>query len=237
MKILALGDTHGRRDWEKVTDQPFDQLVFIGDYFDSFDKGFQEQMDNFQAICAYKRLYPDKVTLLLGNHDFHYTPLAMNFGERYSGFQRGVGRDITEALEENKDILQMAYQHGHWLLTHAGVTQIWLEAVQKDLEMQAEEGQVGDFINEVYHNSPRFFTFQGWDPYGDDPTQSPIWVRPASLLNNGLPGYNQVVGHTRQKHICTEMVAGDQYWFIDTLEGANAQAFVLEDGHPSVLNL
>jgi hypothetical protein len=32
--------------------------------------------------------------------------------------------------------------------------------------------------------------------YGDDITQSPIWIRPSSLCEDPLSGYNQIVGHT-----------------------------------------
>ena len=36
---------------------------------------------------------------------------------------------------------------------------------------------------------------------GDSIYQSPIWIRPGSLMRDMLPGYNQVVGHTQVKEI------------------------------------
>ncbi len=36
MKIITIGDIHGRDFWKKILEEPMDQLVFIGDYFDSY---------------------------------------------------------------------------------------------------------------------------------------------------------------------------------------------------------
>jgi len=38
MRIIALGDTHGRTDWKQITARErFDKVVFIGDYFDTHE--------------------------------------------------------------------------------------------------------------------------------------------------------------------------------------------------------
>ena len=74
MRIIALGDTHGRTDWKEIiAKETFDKIVFHGDYFDTHDKiSFEQQMNNFIDIINYKRENVDKVILLLGNHDHHY---------------------------------------------------------------------------------------------------------------------------------------------------------------------
>ena len=38
MKTIVIGDTHGRSNWKLAIhqDKP-DRVIFIGDYFDSFD--------------------------------------------------------------------------------------------------------------------------------------------------------------------------------------------------------
>jgi hypothetical protein len=51
--------------------------------------------------------------------------------------------------------------------------------------------------------------FSGLDPYGDDITQSPIWIRPKSLEMQPLPEYNQIVGHTEMQEI-TEVIVPDE---------------------------
>ena len=75
MKIVALGDTHGRDMWKTIVkiEEDFDKLLFIGDYFDTRDDiDASTQIQNFKEILEFKKENPDKVILLIGNHDFHY---------------------------------------------------------------------------------------------------------------------------------------------------------------------
>ena len=55
MKTIILGDTHGRSNWKLAIhqEQP-DRIIFIGDYFDSFDIPGVEQIHNFKEIIQYK---------------------------------------------------------------------------------------------------------------------------------------------------------------------------------------
>ena len=37
-KLVAIGDVHGRNTWKQIVEQEQpDTVVFVGDYFDSFD--------------------------------------------------------------------------------------------------------------------------------------------------------------------------------------------------------
>lgn len=125
----------------------------------------------------------------------------------------------------------MAYLQGEYLFTHAGVTNEWFNwAVGQDDHGWAPTYPVDEIINETYQTRPHLFLFRGNDPYGDDTTQSPIWVRPQSLNMDALP-YTHVVGHTRMKRIATEAVdfrEGGKGWFIDTL-GTTGEYLVIED--------
>ena len=68
MRICAIGDIHGRNDWEKVDPNKYDKIIFVGDYVDSFDIPTGEILKNLENIIAFKKEYYDKVILLLGNH-------------------------------------------------------------------------------------------------------------------------------------------------------------------------
>lgn len=224
MKLISIGDTHGKDDWKKLADtQSFDRLVFIGDYFDSFHIDALEQIKNFLEIIAYKKAYPEKVILLFGNHDFHYLPVARQMGEVYSGFQDTYASQIGELIEENLKLLQMCYKEGSYLFSHAGVTHTWLTSAGYI------EGEVDSFVNALFKTRPENFLFHGWNPYGDNVTQSPIWVRPASLKKNAYKyeTIKQVVGHTRVEKI--QIVKG-RYFFIDTLDTAR-EYLIVEDGN------
>jgi len=43
MKTIFIGDIHGQDTWKKIVESENpDRVVFIGDYFDSFDIGAAE---------------------------------------------------------------------------------------------------------------------------------------------------------------------------------------------------
>ena len=100
-KLVAIGDIHGRDTWKQIVEQEQpDTVVFVGDYFDSYDIPGIDQIHNFKNIIQWKLDNPQcKVVLLVGNHDFHYMSTC---NEYYSGFQRDLYIPIGEVLETNK---------------------------------------------------------------------------------------------------------------------------------------
>lgn len=232
MKIIALGDTQGRKLWKDIVEKEKpDQTVFIGDYFDSFDIDAATQINNFLDICEYKRNNHSTV-LLIGNHDYHYI-----MGENgTSGYQEEASYMIKHAIKPNLDLLQMAYQIKvdgmdiPILFTHAGVSSIWLDMNYG--RWQDEYPAIADVVNDLWKHKPDSFLFNGRDPYGGDTYQTPIWIRPQALMRaNGTfkKDIIQVVGHTRQNQIDIEgKSTGGYYYFIDTI--GVGQYLIIEDG-------
>lgn len=197
MKIIAIGDIHGRDSWKEIVKQDFDKVIFIGDYFDSHDIPFKDQLQNFQAIIAFKKENIDKVVLLIGNHDFHYLRYV---DEHYSGYQEKfaypIGDQLRDAIEAG--YLQMCSLDDGFLFTHAGVTKTWAEFAKIDLN------NIEGSINKCFRFTPQMFKFMdydGADATGDNVWSSPIWVRPNSLGKDMVEGYVQVVGHTQHEDI------------------------------------
>ena len=228
MKIIALGDTHGRPLWKEIIEKEKpDKIVFIGDYFDSFDVSAEDQINNFLDIAAYKEANPERTILLIGNHDFHYL-----HGENgTSGYQRNYTNVIHHALKQHDTKLQMAYQLGDILFTHAGVSSIWLETYYGRWEEEYEN--IAEVVNDLYKYKPDSFLFNGRDDTGNDPYQTPIWIRPSALMRANKGGLVkdiiQIVGHTRQNTIDIEgKSTGGRYYFIDTI--GVKQYLIIEDG-------
>ncbi len=170
MKTIFIGDIHGRPIWKDiVAKENADRVIFIGDYFDSFSIPGIDQIHNFKEIVEYKKTSDKEVTLLVGNHDFHY----MNVGETYSGFQPALKFDIEIVLKENMEHLQMAYSFDKFLCTHAGVSSVFMNRWFKNTW---NCDNLVEKLNETFTYSPFIFRFNGWDPYGDDVVQSPIWI-------------------------------------------------------------
>ena len=226
MKTIFLGDTHGRSLWKDiVAKETPDRVVFIGDYFDSFDIKSAEQQFNFKEIIEFKESNQCEVIMLIGNHDYHYYP----GGEIYSGYQHGAAPSIRQLLEENKHHLQMCYQLDNIICSHAGIGHNWLVEQER-----YESGSVVDFVNDIWNYKPIRFMFYGFDQTGDSKTQTPIWIRPMSLMSGNKEtflktDYIQIVGHTQVRKIDIEGKAtGGRYYFIDAID--IGQYLIYEDG-------
>jgi len=243
-KTIVLGDTHGRSQWKLIThtEQP-DRVIFMGDYFDSFDITAAEQIYNFHEIIEYKETaftnsgtddqHKTEVILLIGNHDYHY---FQGIGYRgTSGYQYGSAAAISQAIEQNKHHLQMAYQMGEYLFTHAGVSPVWMDQVFNDEYGWKIENVAAD-VNEMFKYKPLSFDFNGFEPTGDNQSQTPIWIRPRSLMSankkheKGLKkDYIQVVGHTQMKQldlVGSDKFTGGRYYFVDTLDSSGEYLIV-----------
>src|SRR4051794_19108043 len=204
MKIIALGDIHGRTLWKSIViKETFDKVVFIGDYFDTHEGiSAGQQKHNFKDIVQYKEANKDKVMLLFGNHDLHYLSTV---GEHYSGFNRYHAADIEEMLLAalDNDYLQICFSYEHFLFVHAGITRTWCRNTLG--EDHFENGEIVEqTINGLFKYQPNKFRFtpgRRYDPYGDEVEQSPVWVRPDSLFKDRLDNLTQIAGHTVQEKL------------------------------------
>lgn len=225
MKIIALGDTHGRSLWKEIVSkhEDADKIIFIGDYFDTHGGGYSanRQIENFKDIAAFKKANMDKVVMLLGNHDFHY---LNEVGEQYSGFQWNYRQDINDVLQPAVDegLIQISFVHDKYVFTHAGVTKTWVKNVGVDIDNLQES------INDLFKKDISKFKFTvgpNYSNYGDDITQTPIWVRPESLLVDILDGKICVVGHTTQD----KLTQVGNIILIDTI-GTSGEFLTIVDG-------
>ena len=147
----------------------------------------------------------------------------------------------SQVLDENKNHLQMAYQMDEYLFTHAGVSSKFLDNVFMDYGWKTEN--IATDLNQLYKYKPKQFEFgmavdirkMSWlDPSGDNEEQSPIWIRPRSLMKANRDTLRkqviQVVGHTEQRMIDLDGKAtGGRYYYIDTL-GTSEEYLIIQDG-------
>ena len=230
MKTIAIGDIHGLGYWKQILEKERpDRVVFVGDYFDSFNIPGIDQIHNFKNIIHWKQDNPEcEVILLIGNHDFHYMPAAGN--ERYSGFQKNLYMEIGDVLETNKHHLRIAYRIDDLVFSHAGITPDFL------LRNGWGEQDMVEFVNDLWNYRPHKFRFadNGYghsDPYGDDVFQGPLWIRPKSLMKackDIRKTIIQVVGHTQVEVIDPGKATGGRYYFIDSMQ-TSKQYLVYED--------
>lgn len=227
MRIVVIGDTHGHTAWKRIlNEEEYDKAIMLGDYVDSFTLKPKDIADTLLDIIKHKERMGDKLVLLYGNHDHSYY-----YGEKCSGWSK-VGRHFYCPLFEdmfNEKMIDLIHIHDDIIFSHAGVSDYWMREV-------CGLNDVHDITFDKIKGFPLGMScldwnmIKGYDGYGDTISQSPLWIRPHSLLKCKVDGYRQVVGHT---HLRTP-VEQDGIWFNDMMP---EYYVVVEDGEISFKEL
>jgi predicted phosphodiesterase len=188
MKICVIADVHGSQKWKQIIELEkgnVDRFVFLGDYMNRKYSGatLEEQFANLKEIVAASETIP--MDLLVGNHDAYHFGGVRCDGESTS---KEVRNYFNSLIASGK--LKVTVTYGAILFSHAGVSAVWMkEQGIKKIEM----------INERFKEDPLIIDFvmgEDFEPHGDNPYQSPVWIRPKSLLAAAVKKFDQVVGHT-----------------------------------------
>lgn len=193
MKIVVLGDIHGRTIWKQIIENENpDKVIFLGDYVDTHEGISQkQQLENLKDLLKYKKENSDKIILLRGNHDM--SELGYYWAE-CTGFNLTFSMDIVQLKDEFLENTQWIYREGNIIFSHAGVSKVWME--NNDLKHV-------DQINELPPSEIFGFTADNaFDYCGTSKTQPPTWIRLKELVKYGVDHYIQVVGHTPINKIC-----------------------------------
>jgi hypothetical protein len=272
-KIITIGDIHGRDIWKDIThgdlldfiswktsveeggdpysefwkDLPFwsaDRVIFIGDYVDSFDVGDNHMIQNLKDIIFFKKACPDKVVLLLGNHDIQY----FIQDQICSGYRPGVAYIFKTLFEDNMEFFQVSHlenfsgeafglhtekvdQQGSVIWTHAGVSHKWIRASLPALKRYGEiyEGfvkkletplaeHVHEYLSFLWESRNEVLFWCDADSGGINPVGGPFWIRPGRFNQSRLP-FSQVVGHTHKPNVHhVEIPKNVHHWFVDCLD-------------------
>ena len=192
MKIAVIGDRHGYdfgREWleENINNTDINKFVFVGDWFDSFDKSLDDQIDVFLKDMSYKEQRPDDVYYLYGNHDVHY---IFDKAVRCSGYQNTNRFKISNVLYKHISKIQHLCYFDGWLFSHAGVSNTLRNFFfdrfgPVTIEEFVEMGNISD--NEAFYHCDN----NGYGLYSGS-----MWIRPKQLFKDLIEGVNQCYGHT-----------------------------------------
>lgn len=235
MDVLVIPDIHGRDKW-RLPAQEFlagsqGEVVFLGDYNDAYDVEDLPMLENFLDVLLLKLQFPDKVTLLLGNHCFPYLSAYFNC----SGHRKSLWEPL-HLLYTHEGPFQVAKQVGNTLFVHAGISGGWLRYNRQAIELTCgieldaylEHHSYADLLNLIYRLDRKLLwqvskRHGGWD-YHD----SPLWVRPQDLTGDLLPGIHQVVGHTHMKEVAIHASpCGGSVTFTDCMGNADYTPYIL----------
>jgi len=242
-RIVTIGDIHGRDLWKKVlfgNNQKFDwwrneydlgihkefhypiddydEVVFIGDYTDSFVIMNVLILHNLKEIILVKMAYPDKVHLLIGNHDLQYIYNQQRF--ICAGYRTEMAHDLHQEFKTAN--FELAYQINNVLFTHAGVINKWNDEYLTNLHPKYTRffngnETIADKLNVLYqcNYDPLFdvgYLRQGGMPFG-----GPLWAHKTEMEEDYLKNYLHIVGHTATDEIEMNINGNEGVIFIDTV--------------------
>jgi len=212
MKIVSIGDIHGRPYWKDIDPSKYDKIIFNGDYMDSYVYTPEKTLQNLMDIIEFRKNNPDKVVNLLGNHDIQYMWSYDEFG--CSGFKPGIYPSAHELFNENKDLFTVAFQIDKHIWTHAGITKGWYDTNKKILDEYANkflindnksidglevkpEVKLADLLNLIMWTKDNEILHQvGYLRGGIYDWGGITWADKKETMTKYLPGYHQIVGHT-----------------------------------------
>lgn len=245
-KVLVLPDIHGRLFWKEPCKDlnDYDKVVFLGDYFDPYRYGEditeESAIENFKEILELKKSNPEKVVLLLGNHDMPYYSLDyLKLHHSHSRYSRRHHGEMEALFDAHHDLFVYAFAMDNILFTHAGVIREWYVgelggSVDDSVEtvcnrVNAIKGDVGKFFKVGGYRG-------GWDRYS-----SCMWADVHEMMDqekkatddgdtSPLVTMRQIFGHTLHAHESyggrveiLDPIIGNNFMMLD-----NCEAYVID---------
>ena len=240
INTLIIPDVHGRWFWkepvEAVLAETNAHIVFLGDYLDPYpDEWYEDEnyklisIDRFKSIIELKKANPDRITLLIGNHDGGYCIGTDICSCRHD---YANSREIEHLFRDNEELFQIAEERDinekHFIFSHAGILKPWVERVWGEEDMNREGFNVVNELNNAWlvgsygilDSLGIYDKYRGW---GGSHYASPVWSDIRSWVKitpDDTYGFN-IVGHTQ---------CGDKPIIFDTIADLDCRkAFYLDD--------
>lgn len=228
MKSVIISDLHNRVDWvdEFVNQTEYDELIFLGDYFDSWKDNawnasktalwLKHALDNYRSTIW-----------LLGNHDMPYR-FPSNYHLCCPGWTHPKSRIVNETLkQEDWKKFRLFYYTQGFLLSHAGVLKDIFEHPVKGLTTDIIAERCNEALEKAACGLPSAVLSAGRDRGGSVslPGGGITWCDWNSF--EPIPGLNQIVGHTIDDFVRTNYHPESQNYCLDT---NNRDIGIIEDG-------
>jgi predicted phosphodiesterase len=204
-EIVVIGDLHGRDTWKLIDPNKYDIIVFLGDYLDSFDIDIDTQINNLRDVVQFKLDNPDKVILLLGNHEVdNYTQPITKVGVA-SGYHTATHHNAYHILTEHKELFQISYQIDNYVFSHAGIHKGWFQKAIKEYDRLAKEYKFDNYdytnpanlLNTLYKHNSKVLLDCSHHRGGYSEVSGPLWADKNETWMKPLDDYHQIVGHTQ----------------------------------------
>ena len=220
-KILVIPDVHGREFWKEPVKETLigteAHIIFLGDYHDPYRFEFfdddnddiedtsylDKSVDNFKEILQLKKDNPERITLLLGNHDSGYA-IGDEICSSRMDYRHRAG--LTVLFRDNRDFFRIAHTETingkKFFFSHAGILKGWAAEVWGE-KARDNDFNITDLLNNAWLTNdqtilPALGMYDVYRGFGAYRYGSPIWADIRAWKNtteNDTYGYN-IVGHT-----------------------------------------
>jgi hypothetical protein len=212
MKIV-IGDLHGQTEVVRTAANTGKELIFVGDYFDSYNRLPEDCHETFLEVL--KLVKSGQAIALRGNHEMSY----LNHHLKCSGWNFTTSDFVAKHFADIEDfLLDYTWAEG-FLISHAGVSQWLLDGL--DIALQDYlDGKRYDQIGSArggYHRC------------------GGLWWCDWDLEFTPIEGVNQIVGHTHDAEIRNK----ENNWCIDALnvDRHRWNVLLIEDDQAQVVDL
>lgn len=209
--LLIIPDVHGRTFWKTAIKRyPELPTIFLGDYLDPYTSldGIlpSDVLFEFRNILQFKKENPDRVTLLLGNHDIHYFDSKLSCSRKDWQNQEKIAELLTQNLSLFKLVVLIKVGLKQFLFSHAGIIPGWIEHHFEDVDL-SDTQCLTDMLNDQLNDLGKFRTFVttalmdvSVSRCGSAEYPSVVWadVEDHQLEKHRLPNVYQIFGHTQQ---------------------------------------
>lgn len=139
-KTIVVGDIHGHIDSVEAALASPHNVVFVGDYLDSFGQSVDNQVRCLTMVLDAIEAEPGRVVGLIGNHEMSYLEPSM----QCSGYNNATAQHVKHMHTRMRRWLREYWWVGDYLITHAGVDQELLDYKDLTLEGYLANGQFND---------------------------------------------------------------------------------------------
>lgn len=140
MKVLVIGDIHGRKFWREAINNnvdKVDKVVFLGDYLDPYHNeiddnpksmeckyfnDYENLLKMLEEIFSLKKTNPNKYILLTGNHTDSYIWENFSLASR-TDFKNW--KLYHNFFLENLNLFNFVWIENDVIFSHAGISEKW----------------------------------------------------------------------------------------------------------------
>ena len=251
-KVLVVPDIHGGTFWKEPVQEYIDQvdrIVFLGDYLDPY-RQFEDEhnsdavFNNMMDIVNLKLNNKDKVVLLKGNHDFHYTSKRAMELACASRCDKRNWHKFNKLFNDYDDLFKLAHLESikgiTYLFSYAGITTYWINKVNaklwkmNDRDISIADQAIIDKINDLEYDleGQNMLAIIGeYRTIIGEKTGSILWTDieehafPVAPNAYGLDKVFQVFGHSRLDSKKVDMIEFENIVLIDS-----EQCFMIDEG-------